>query len=453
MKAGLLFFLLTVFTLNSFSQIVFEEHIVDELTSSFSTVYSFDVDGDGDEDLIAEYDHSIVWYKNTWGYGEFSPQQIIFSPDVSWDYAKLLNFGDIDGDGVLDIIYSDEYGGSGCCRKINWLKNEGNGEFIVFPHFIGVEYTGLNFVDAKDIDGDGDTDVIATSLNGLVINWYENFTGEGHFDQYQTIANSTGYGFYGADVDSDGDMDVRINNGWYENTDGLGSFGDYEILINISGNYGVTASCSSDLDGDGDDDIITGMSMGEIRWYKNIDGQGNFNLQQIITTNTISPWSVIARDIDNDGDMDILSASSDDHIIAWYENLDGLGSFGSQNIITSNARGYLVSTGDMDGDGDLDVMSAYGDNKIAWYENSLILAINENNSLNFSIYPNPTTGILNIASEIRITSLEIYNQLGQLVLFNVFNSSIDISELSQGMYFIKIVGENGVVEVKKVINE
>jgi len=450
MRAFLLFFISALFTLNSFSQIVFEEHIVDELISSFSTVYSFDVDSDGDEDLIATYGDDIVWYENTWGWGEFSGQQIIFSPFASWDYAKLLDLSDIDGDGLLDIIYSDYYSGDGAFRKFNWLKNMGNGDFIRFPHFIGAVMTGGVYLDSMDIDGDGDTDVISTSINGDEVSWFENFTGEGDFGDRQVIANSTGFGFYGSDVDSDGDIDVRINNGWYENTDGQGGFADFQSLFNSGGTW---SSCSSDLDGDGDDDIIIGDYENKLTWRENIDGQGSFGPELVIDNNTTRLRSVITCDLDNDGDMDVLSASSDDHIIAWYENLDGLGSFGPKEIITSNARGKLVSIGDIDGDGDLDVMSACGDNKIAWYENSLILAINEFDSLSFSIYPNPTTGVLNIASEVRITSLEVYNQLGQLVLFNAFNSSIDISELSQGMYFIKIVGENGVVEVKKVINE
>ena len=45
------------------------------------------------------------------------------------------------------------------------------------------------------------------------------------------------------------------------------------------------------------------------------------------------PWSVYAADLDGDGDVDVLSSSLDDDKVAWYENIDGRGSFGPQQII------------------------------------------------------------------------------------------------------------------------
>jgi hypothetical protein len=68
----------------------------------------------------------------------------------------------------------------------------------------------------------------------------------------------------------------------------------------------------------------------KIAWYQN-DGAGNFSIQQIITTNANSAWSVYATDLDNDGDADVLSASYYDNKIAWYQN-DGTGNFGTQQI-------------------------------------------------------------------------------------------------------------------------
>jgi hypothetical protein len=80
--------------------------------------------------------------------------------------------------------------------------------------------------------------------------------------------------------------------------------------------------------------------------------------------------SVYATDLDGDGDADVLSASQLDDKIAWYENLGG-GSFGAQQVITTSAYGARsVYATDLDGDGDADVLSAsWLDDKIAWYEN------------------------------------------------------------------------------------
>jgi len=70
-----------------------------------------------------------------------------------------------------------------------------------------------------------------------------------------------------------------------------------------------------------------------------------------------------------------------------------------------------------------------------------------------SIYPNPTTDVLYIKSEFNIVSIEIYNNLGQLVLSNSHKKEINISKLNQGIYFMKIKNENGYIGLEKVIRE
>ena len=56
----------------------------------------------------------------------------------------------------------------------------------------------------------------------------------------------------------------------------------------------------------------------------------DFGDQQVITTLADGAYSVYATDLDGDGDADVLSASITDDKIAWYENLGG-GSFGPQH--------------------------------------------------------------------------------------------------------------------------
>ena len=100
-------------------------------------------------------------------------------------------------------------------------------------------------------------------------------------------------------------------------------------------------------------------------------GQTGFGSQQVITFAANYARSVYATDLDGDGDADVLSASTVDNKIACYFN-DGAGNFGPQQVITTGAIGARsVYAADLDGDGDMDVLSASGlDNKVAWYENS-----------------------------------------------------------------------------------
>ena len=71
----------------------------------------------------------------------------------------------------------------------------------------------------------------------------------------------------------------------------------------------------------------------------------------------------------------------------------------------------------------------------------------------FTLYPNPTNGILNITSKqaIEMQTITIYNALGQKVVA-VPNakgiSSVDVSSLAPGNYFIKIVSDKGTSNTK-----
>ncbi|WP_320814630.1 LamG-like jellyroll fold domain-containing protein [Flavobacterium sp.] len=57
---------------------------------------------------------------------------------------------------------------------------------------------------------------------------------------------------------------------------------------------------------------------------------------------------------------------------------------------------------------------------------------------NIYVYPNPAFDELNFSTDINFEQVEIYNSIGQLVLKKSFSSIINISELSEGIYFIKL---------------
>ncbi|MBN2091997.1 T9SS type A sorting domain-containing protein [candidate division KSB1 bacterium] len=172
----------------------------------------------------------------------------------------------------------------------------------------------------------------------------------------------------------------------------------------------------------------------KVAWYENLDGQGNFGPQQIITTQTDSVLYLFAIDLDLDSDIDVLSASIGDGKICWFENKDGKGDFSDAIVITQQAAGATsVHAADIDGDGDIDVLSASEyDHKVAWYKNLLIeTAVQTGNNrypLNFTLeqnYPNPFNPATTIKYNLKkscYVCLKIYNLSGQEVekLFNKF---------------------------------
>lgn len=65
-------------------------------------------------------------------------------------------------------------------------------------------------------------------------------------------------------------------------------------------------------------------------------------------------------------------------------------------------------------------------------------------------YPNPASDIINLESESPISSINIKNSLGQiiLILFDKNINKIDISNISKGLYFIEIHSNKNVSRIK-----
>ncbi len=341
----------------SSAQLFGPEQVITSATGTLA-VSTSDLDGDGDQDLLS----SSAWFENTDGLGTFGAPQVL---TTSADYP--LAASDLDGDGDQDVIAWSLFGG------VVWHENtDGLGGFGP-QQTITTKTASLAL--ASDLDGDGDQDVVAGQFG---IDWYENTNGLGAFGPEQDV---TTIGFFSesalaSDVDGDGDQDLFAVSSvddmvvWFENTDGLGSFGPQQFITTAANPSYVHVA---DLDGDGDQDLVAAISVTPfgvehtIAWYENLDGLGSFGPQQIVSS---SADSAFPADLDRDGDQDLLAASLT-NTIEWYENLDGLGTFGPQQVITTTGLlGPSATAADLDSDGNQDVLSAsIFDAEVVWYEN------------------------------------------------------------------------------------
>ncbi len=80
-----------------------------------------------------------------------------------------------------------------------------------------------------------------------------------------------------------------------------------------------------------------------------------------------------------------------------------------------------------------------------------LLGNEEFNLADLNFYPNPVKDILNINYRNNINNITVYNILGQELLSkpaNSNNTNIDLSNLSNGTYLVKIVSENGIHNLK-----
>ena len=461
-----------------------------------------DIDNDGDLDVLSALfdEDKIEWYENEEN-GFFGSQQTI-TLTISEPYSVFAS--DVDGDNDLDVLAASKEDDT-----VAWYENNGESDYVDF-HSINTESNGARFIRTADIDGDGDDDALICSRSDAELIWQENLDGLGNFGPQQLIdSNITSSQAYAVDLDGDNDLDViaplnpQDEVVWYENTDGLGNFGPQNVISPAFSD--LEALSTADFDNDGDLDVVA-VSSGnhKIAWHENINGQGDFGAQQIISTDIDQPLEVVTGDLDGDGYIDIISNASADGLLVWFKNIDGQGTFTEQPLIGDTAfyievlfaididgdedidilsgspahnelalytnidgngnfgEKQVISSNlelirsiyalDLDIDGDVDILTA-SEHKISWFKNQTPLSVANNSIGSFSLYPNPTTGIINIKNEaaLEIMSIQVFNLLGNRVLTDKEQIDLlDISALKSGVYILTIETEEGDVS-KKII--
>lgn len=193
------------------------------------------------------------------------------SPDSS---GEDIQAGDIDQDGDLDLF-----------QGINWLRNNGNNNFETFD--TGITYTSTpDRAQLADFDRNGTLDAVVGQL------------GIGGSDPYQ-------FSWFSAPTDP--------TQPWIRNV----------LDTDIRGSLSVFAT---DIDFDGDPDIVVGEWLGQhrlIAFENDLCGSGEFNLQVLDDGGLDLEHHDGARvtDIDNDGDLDVISNGwRNDLVPRIYEN-------------------------------------------------------------------------------------------------------------------------------------
>lgn len=137
-----------------------------------------------------------------------------------------------------------------------------------------------------------------------------------------------------------------------------------------------------------------------------------------------------------------FASSNHDAEVGIYEDWDPLGPYyltytSAQGCVSNTAYWNLRVTG--------------GGLKSAIISNPNIESYKDQNNKDFTIYPNPTTGIINITSnQTGNIDVTVYNNLGK-PLFTRFNvNTIDLSGYLPGMYLIKL--KTNEKEITQIIN-
>ncbi len=309
---------------------------VNDFSGRLRQVAVADVTGDGYVDIFApdgyngEGGFPDAFFINQ-GDGSFIDEAETRLPEGQ-AYAGATRFGDLDGDGDLDIFVADGYAQGPAQETFGRvLLNDGTGVFTVGGSVpSGAEGSDPDDVDLLDFDRDFDLDVLINMHEGKSSLWEND--GAGNFTDVTTQFVGAMAGFhYNAgvcDVDGDGDLDVWTDNmapDYQEQlaiNDGSGNFTDEtetRVTGNMSGADDNGVACA-DVDGDGDfDAVIFNLFTGSpndprVERVLYNDGAGNFTgsteWDEFTNTSDATLWGDGA-DLDNDGRLDWVTAQGE----------------------------------------------------------------------------------------------------------------------------------------------
>lgn len=357
---NILLFILLIISATTFSQqIGFKRWGIDSLSGQIpvedllehSINLKFgaaDLNGDQVMDLVSipEFNSPNKVYLNN-GNGQFAVLNSIQNGGLIYSSHA---FGDVDGDGEIDLVVSGRDNSNNYMTKI-FLNSGGN-----LNYFGTIGYGVINGeLDLVDLDNDSDLDLVLSQSQGLSngINIFSN-NGLGVFTQETTITFSSTNKLSFADVNNDSLIDIL----------GTGSF-LVLYLNNGSFNFSLDQLYSSsllfkgvltDVDGDSDIDILY-MCASTYGVYYN-DGVGNFTQAPSTLPGYFTDMNFEVGDLNNDGFPDFLiSGYSSLEQIRVFIN-DSTGGFNelAQPELIGISEGSLTLT-DIEADGDLDLIT------------------------------------------------------------------------------------------------
>ena len=142
------------------------------------------------------------------------------------------------------------------------------------------------------------------------------------------------------------------------------------------------------------------------------------------------------------GDLEVTG--EDGAIISWYateENAEeGIDPLDPSTILVDGATYYASQ-----------LVGECTSDAFAVTVDIIILGVKGFNANALSYYPNPVKDVLTLSYNNTITSVEVYNFLGQQIMqktINLNEAKLDMSQLAAGTYMVKLNTENGSTAVK-----
>lgn len=277
---------------------------------------------------------------------------------ASGAYAYGLRVLDFDGDGWNDVLVAN----SGSAPSgIGLHLNSKTGTFPARQVVVSGDLP-LS-VDAGDLNGDGLKDLVVANGGGASNNVTVHLgKAGGLFEAPVTLAaGGIPRSVILADLNKDGKLDLAVANEQTANVsvfigDGKGAFGAKTDYLVGSGPYALAAT---DFTLDGILDLVVCNYRGASLSLLPGVGNGTFNPQKTTSIGTAVssfPTSIAIGDMNGDGRPDVASAIYADQQVGITYNANGL--FGTTTKLLAGAFPRGVAVGDFNGDGKNDLATA-----------------------------------------------------------------------------------------------
>ncbi len=297
-----------------------------------------------------------------WKLQPLQDEPVVF-PWKGYSDAFLCFDDDINGDGAPDLIVVGFPG-----QATHWMQNPGQ-EGQAWKKYLAIEQTGNESPDYVDVDGDGQPELLFMQGSRCAV--ARPGTDPTKLWEVQLIAGpndpGAGHGLGCGDVNADSIADVLTPNGWWQ---GPGKATQESWAFHPVSFFGGTQMCVTDLDGDGDQDVLGSSAHGYgIAWTEQTQEGWQ---QHLIDESDSQTHAIHLADIDRDGLVDFVTGkrfwahnghdpgSYERAVLCWYQQqrAGGTPAWVKHEIDGDSGVGLHFQIVDIDQDGKLDIVTS-----------------------------------------------------------------------------------------------
>ncbi len=253
--------------------------------------------------------------------------------------VRSLNTADLNGDGADDLL------ATGIGRIDLWLAN-GDGSFVLGD--VVQDLVTYPLHDTGDFDGDGHVDLALADRSQRRVRVLRGDSEGGFVEPPRYSTPESPVGMLAEDFDNDGAIDlITAHDGWlaFLRSDGADGFLPAEL---IAGSATPSAATAAFINDDDLPDIVTASdeTPALLTVHINLGGTFVFSTQGLSTRAD----AITATDLDGDGDDDLVVVDTTDRLILLLEN-NGAGEFIERSRWDTPHQPTRIAADDLTGNG------------------------------------------------------------------------------------------------------